>query len=87
MKKYNNSISTTALRNVYDEVMQKSTVADIQMFRPKLAYIVAKDKKFRPLLELIDKVIEKIENEKNILNFKKFMESIVGFHKFYTTDN
>ncbi len=83
------AITYTQLRNVYQLVKkEKMTYKEIQLARPKLAYVQARldNKEGQNFLEMIDEFIGRIDPEekrstKQIENFQAFMQSIVAYHK------
>lgn len=89
------AITTNQLRNIYDDILKIETWKDLQMYRPRLAYIAARKRDVQPFVEFIDGLINDIRNpekegvqkiEAQIDSFKNFLESIVAFHKFYNNN-
>ncbi|MEX2513507.1 MAG: type III-A CRISPR-associated protein Csm2 [Cyclobacteriaceae bacterium] len=79
-------ISTHQLRNIYDKVL-KCNENNIQLIRPKLAYVAARQQKAeaKELVKFFNELIKDIENSPSKLeSFKIFFEAIVAYHKFYS---
>lgn len=99
-------ISTTQLRKIFSEISRvkfewkknekdmAKLITQLQLLKPKLAYIAGKARKKeeqnaldnlkKDLEDAIDKVINsKSEDEAN--NFFIFVESILAYHKYYST--
>ena len=83
--KYAESVTTNQLRNVYNEIVKIQTIRDLKLIRPNLAYIAARqdNKKAKEFMAFIDLLIQKVNTEKELQSFKKTMEAIVSYHKFY----
>lgn len=82
------NITTNQLRNIYDQV-KKSHINQVQMIRPKLAYVAARQNNplAREIVKFFDELINNIDNEKKLESFKDFFEAIVAYHKFYSPKN
>jgi CRISPR type III-A-associated protein Csm2 len=84
-----NAITYSQLRNVYQLVKEDGmTFKDIQLVRPKIAYVQARleKKDGQKFLEMIDDFIDRIDSDEakatqQIKNFQAFMQSIVAYHK------
>ena len=88
MKEISKFITYTQWRNVFQLIKGVMNFREIQLIRPKLAYIQARldQPKGQMFLEMIDEFIEKIDadevkSKQQIINFQAFMESIVAYHK------
>lgn len=87
VKNYTDSVTTTQLRNVYNEIVKIESIGDLKLIRPHLAYVAArqdKDKeKAKEFMAFIDLLIQQVNTEKELQSFKKTMEAIVAYHKYY----
>lgn len=89
-------ISSSQLRNIFTKVKGAKKV-ELQLLRPKLAYIAARQKAgngkrdekelAEKFITFIDKIIQQIENEEEAKGFSQFFESIVAYHKFHHPKN
>ena len=83
--RYVKGISSSQLRKIYDEILTKETDREIQLLRPVFAYTIARqptDGAKRVML-LIDDLAKKVIDHKSVLGFKRFMETLVAYHKYY----
>ena len=56
------------------------------MLRPNLVYIAARQgKEVEPIIDFFNQLIKGINGEEQLKSFKKVMESVVAYHKFYTS--
>lgn len=80
-------IKTTQIRKFLDAVRRIQAKFDsdqVILLRPKLAYLVGREKKLKPLMAVLDPAIMSASNDRN--SFQKlvyFIESIVAYHRFY----
>jgi len=83
--KYAESVSTSQLRNVYNEVVKIQDVGDLKLIRPHLAYVAARQDKnnAREFIAFIDLLIQQVNTKNELESFKKTMEAIVAYHKYY----
>lgn len=93
-EKYNPIITTTQLRNIYAKLISIQNVNELKMLCPNLMYIAArqqgkqKEKAKETIMYLIDLIKNvKDEDENELYSFKKIMEAIVAYHKFYNSTN
>lgn len=70
-----------------DDILSEDIVAEIAYMRIQFAYIVGKDKNNKGLKKLHEKLDNAMANIKNskaeFINFAKYVEAIVAYHKFY----
>ena len=79
-------ITTTQLRNIYSRVVDADSVQEVKMLRPNLVYIAARQGKgVEPIISFFNQLIKGINDEEQLKSFKKVMESVVAYHKFYTS--
>jgi len=78
-------ITTSQLRNIHSLLRKKSTVQELLLCRPRLAYIAARENKHSPIACILDSLITKT-TQKNYKNFDYLLESIVAYHRFYNSE-
>ena len=82
-----NSISTSQLRNFFDEAKKCHTWHQLWMLRPKIAYAYARQNKegLRATLVFLDTLIEKHVGKETtkIKPFQSFMEMLVSYQKYF----
>ncbi len=89
-KKY--KLTTSQIRNILDDVqrMRQEDIekGELELLRPKLAYIAGRNKdsqSLRELKDILDLAIKMVGRDFNkFKNFRDFFEAIVGYHKFYS---
>ena len=80
-------IKTTQIRKFLDAVRRIQAKFDsdqVILLRPKLAYLVGREKKLKPLMAVLDPAIMSAYKDRD--SFQKlvyFIESIVAYHRFY----
>ena len=90
-KKELSNVTKNQLRNIFDLLYAKRvTVETLPVIRPKLAYISAKvsdkshvRKQVLLLAYLLDEVIRKVSNQKELQSLKTFFEALIGYHRYY----
>lgn len=87
-KDCNSFLSSTQLRNLYDKIKQCKRTEDLSMLYPKIIYMAARqtNNKAKNIIMEIAEWINKIEGKEQLQSFKKFMEAIVAFQKYYYSD-
>jgi len=85
VKHYTVSVTTTQLRNIYNEIVKIESIGDLKLIRPHLAYVAARQEKdeAKEFMTFIDLLIQKVNTNDELDSFKKTMEAIVAYHKFY----
>lgn len=89
-KERKTKLTTSQIRSILDDVqsMKPFDWKKLQLLRPKLAYVVGKNRdsnSLRDLQRILDKAIELVAgDEKKFENFKNFFEAIVGYHRFHS---
>ena len=88
IEKNHKMITTTQLRNIYSRVVDADSVQEVKMLRPNLVYIAARQgKDVEPIINLFNQLIKEINDEEQLKSFKKVMEAVVAYHKFYTSQS
>lgn len=86
IKENHTMITTTQLRNIYSRVVDADSVQEVKMLRPNLVYIAARQGKgVEPIISFFNQLIKEINDEEQLKSFKKVMEAVVAYHKFYTS--
>ena len=84
IKENHTMITTTQLRNIYSRVVDADSVQEVKMLRPNLVYIAARQGKgVEPIIDFFNQLIKGINDEEQLKSFKKVMEAVVAYHKFY----
>jgi len=84
-------ISFTQLRSLYDKIKQCKDANELAILYPKIVYMAARQSKNegKELVMQIARFVQtiKVEDEEqsieNLKSFKKFMEAIVAYQKYY----
>lgn len=83
-KKLFSKITKTQMRNVFDLIKNCTSVEELKMTKPRLMYTAGRlsgsGKYF--LLDLSQEVTN-IENEKQMEAMKKFIETVLAYHKYH----
>lgn len=70
-----------------DDILSEDIVAEIAYMRVQFAYIVGRNKNnegFKKLHKELDDAIANIKNSKsNFINFARYVEAIIAYHKFH----
>lgn len=82
-----NDVTITSLRKIYHQVLKEEDVQSLKrklipMCHYQIGRAPAKNKNYRQMLELIIDLLFDMKNEKELSNFKNFMESLVAFVKY-----
>lgn len=82
-------LSSTQLRNLYDKIKQCKKVTDATILHPKVVYMAARqtNNKAKYIVMKIAGFIKEIKTEEQLKSFKKFMEAIVAYQKYYYPSN
>ena len=89
IQKVANGISTSQLRNVYGKIIEQKTVIELQLIRPNIAYVAARNDKreAKQVMAFIDYLIQQVDTDEKLKAFNKIMEAIVAYHKYSNTKN
>lgn len=84
VKDWLNRMTKTQMRNVFELIRDCNSLQDVNMTKPKLIYTAGRlsgeAKNF--LLEL-SKLVTNVENEEDMGSLKKFIETILAYHKYH----
>lgn len=92
-----NSVTTSQLRNIFSEVKRIEVRIDenpdwkteLILLRPKIAYNTArtlertKNSRMKQFREVLEKALVLVAEKQHFLNFAKFFEGIVAYHKVF----
>src|SRR5690606_16689690 len=89
IKEVSTGLTTSQLRNVYGKILDAKDLLALQLIRPNLAYVAArnKDVKAKKVMAFIDFLIQKVDEPKKHNSFNKVMEAMVAYHKFHYQSN
>lgn len=78
------SISKTQMRNIFDLIKNCQTVEEMNMIKPKLMYTAGRLTGVgRDYLLNLSKVVIEVKNETDLNYVKKYIETVLAYHKFY----
>ncbi len=79
------SITTSQLRNIFSRVKPARTKQALQLIRPRLAYVAARqnDHQAKAIVEFLEDIIAKMKKDEQADDFAAFFEAIVAYHKLY----
>jgi CRISPR type III-A-associated protein Csm2 len=79
------NLSTSQLRNIYDKANKATSVNELKLIRPNLAYLAGRSSRDeeKSLLAFIDLLIKEVKSDNGVKEFHVFFESVVAYHKFY----
>ncbi len=92
-----NSVTTSQLRNIFSEVkrielrMEENPdwKTEVLMLRPKIAYNTARtlqrtrSSRMKELREVLEKALVLVAEKQHFVNFSKFFEATIAYHKVY----
>lgn len=92
----NNEISSSQLRNIYGEIIRiklkgyKEMETDFFLLKPKVAYNASRLNKDKTknhfkdfMVNSLFPAMDAVNDEKTFLNFQKFFEAILAYHKYH----
>jgi len=53
------------------------------LLRPKLAYAAGRQDQVKPLMAVLDPCMRKVKDEDGFLNFARFVEAIIAYHRYH----
>lgn len=79
------SLTTSQLRNIFAKVKPIRSRQELQLVRPKLAYVAARQKSgpAEQVVNFLENLIQNVEGDEQVKDFIAFFESVVAYHKFY----
>lgn len=85
IKEVSSGLTTSQLRNVYGKILDAKDLLKLQLIRPNLAYVAARNKdiKAKKVMAFIDFLIQKVDEPEKHKSFNKVLEAMVAYHKFH----
>lgn len=86
-QKMSSGLTTSQLRNVYSKILEAETPVELQLLRPNLAYVAARNDKHeaKKVMAFIDYLIQQVDSPERQKSFNKVLEAIVAYHKYSNT--
>lgn len=81
-------ITTSQVRNIFSKVKNTRDYKRLQLIRPHLAYIAARQNNpiAREVVEFLERVVSQVSNDDQLAEFTMFFEAVVAYHKYYNTE-
>lgn len=77
-------LSSSQLHRVFDELKRKEKPEQVQMMRPKLAYLMARTNgNTKNLFRFFDQLLKEVKSKNDVNNIVIFFEALVAYHKFH----
>jgi CRISPR type III-A-associated protein Csm2 len=85
VKNRGSKVNASQLRNIFSKVLLAEKVLDVQLIRPKLMYVAARQTNVeaKKVVEFLELVASKVKTEVEMKNFQIFMEAFVAYHKYF----
>ena len=77
------NVTTHQLRRIYAMTRSAGNLRDIKALRFQLAYLAGRGTIHRNVYNDMDELIKNLRKEEDVGKFKKFMEALLAYHKFY----
>lgn len=86
-QKMSSGLTTSQLRNVYSKILEAETPVELQLLRPNLAYVAARNDKMeaKKVMAFVDYLIQQVDSTEKQKSFNKVLEAIVAYHKYSNT--
>ena len=83
-EKLSGSITKTQLRNLFELFRDSTTMNQLKMLKPKLIYTAGRlTGEGKDFVFSLSRVVMKAQSDDDCEHFKKFMETILAYHKYY----
>lgn len=76
-------VTTHQLRRIYAMTRSAGNLRDIKAIRFQLAYLAGRGTIPKDVYNDMDELIKNLRKEEDVGKFKKFMEALLAYHKFY----
>lgn len=84
VKGWLNRMTKTQMRNVFEQIKDCNSLQDVNMTKPKLIYTAGRlSGEAKNFLLALSKLVTNVENEEDIGALKKFIETVLAYHKYY----
>lgn len=85
-------VTTSMIRKIYSQILVAEEVIDLKMLRPQFAYTAGRNENdtLEEFMELLDNIVKNMDTNADVdelNNFKKFMEAIVAYRKYFGDRN
>lgn len=77
------NVTTHQLRRIYAMTRSAGNLRDIKALRFQLAYLAGRKTIPKDVYNDMDELIKNLRKEEDVGKFKKFMEALLAYHKFY----
>lgn len=85
-----NNLKTNQIRKFLDAVKKVESDGgkgfsrdEVKLLKPKLAYAAGRQSEVKPLMQVLDPCIDRVDTKEDFKRFARLVESIVAYHKFY----
>lgn len=79
-----NRMTKTQMRNIFDLVMSCRNSEELNMIKPRLIYTAGRlEGESKKFLINLSKLVTKANNDEDVENMKKFLETALAYHKYY----
>lgn len=77
--------TTSQLRNVFSRIKAIRDTASLHRLRPQIAYTSGRTqiRELQELLFFFDELIQNVQSEASLQEFKFFVESVIAYHKYF----
>ncbi len=84
VKGWLNRMTKTQMRNVFELIRDCNSLQDVNMTKPKLIYTAGRlSGEAKNFLLALSKLVTNVENEEDMGALKKFIETVLAYHKYY----
>lgn len=84
VKDWLNRMTKTQMRNVFEQIKDCNSLQDVNMTKPKLIYTAGRlSGEAKNFLLALSKLVTNVENEEDMGALKKFIETVLAYHKYY----
>lgn len=84
VKDWLNRMTKTQMRNVFELIRDCNSLQDVNMTKPKLIYTAGRlSGEAKNFLLALSKLVTNVENEEDMGALKKFIETVLAYHKYY----
>ncbi|WP_373756764.1 type III-A CRISPR-associated protein Csm2 [Streptococcus ferus] len=84
VKDWLNRMTKTQMRNVFELIKDCNSLQDVNMTKPKLIYTAGRlSGEAKNFLLALSKLVTNVENEEDMGALKKFIETVLAYHKYY----
>jgi CRISPR type III-A-associated protein Csm2 len=85
VKEEGGALTTSQLRNIFSKIKPMKTAQQLQLVRPQLAYVAARQQKkeARNVISLLERIVKEANDDQQVESFIKFFEAVVAYHKLH----